>query len=259
VSGIFEARRLRPGLYDVKVLYGGEAVAAVEGVEVPAGGCAEDPRLQGLVIGRHAVTATVLVIDGQGAPMAGALVSFEPDVDRTEKTGPDGRARRVFLEPPERMRVRVSMRGFLTAAVDVDVDDFPVTIRLDAGADVHVRFAAPDGWPRPAGLADWLVMLSPAPGRAAALRDHTYGQADGRYPQQVLSATHDACTLRHVAPGAWNVAVAPRFAPPSGHLVYGRSVSVGRLDVAEGVRESHATVSVGADALKALAEGAPPR
>ncbi|HYC78214.1 MAG TPA: carboxypeptidase-like regulatory domain-containing protein, partial [Planctomycetota bacterium] len=161
-SGAFELAGLDHGPCDVRVLYEREVALIVEKVEVVPGVSAADPRLARLVVGDRFLDAVVTTTASDGSPIEGAMVSFEVrDGGESAPTGRSlvatdarGTARRLFAAAPDRIRVRVSAKGY--ASTTIDDARFPLAVTLGRGAAIRVRFEAPLRLPTGDGLS-WSI------------------------------------------------------------------------------------------------------
>ncbi len=205
-TGNFELKELLPGRYDVSVRYDDAEALSIVGIEVTSGETNADPRLQNVALGGQFLLAAVLVLDADGAPLAGANVNFIAQGGSQagggggggrgggqgggrggSRTDASGRLVRVFPQPPETVTVVVTARDYAQSTIANAA--FPLSVRMSRGATLTVAFDLAGGLPAIEGVDGWRVRArasstaAPAEAPAAAGgRTGRDGQGGGNAP-----------------------------------------------------------------------------
>src|SRR5690606_20926141 len=112
LAGRFGYDDLAPGRHDVTVVIRDTQweVGRVEGVLVPAGGSADDPRLDGIPVACRAMA--LVVLDADGRPLADTRLRIEDPDGRGGwlRTGREGRAIAVVPDHAADFRLRLGDR-----------------------------------------------------------------------------------------------------------------------------------------------------
>ena len=156
-DGTFEARNLKPGLYELRARLDGITAAEVTGLIVESGDTSAPGPIQGLVVGANLQAAEVVVVEPNGTPFRGARVTLEtapePDANdnggrrrggrggRGNRTDSEGKIRRV-VERGSIASVKIRADGYPEQSIDAPT--FPLRVVLEpGGARLIVSFGAP--------------------------------------------------------------------------------------------------------------------